>query len=551
MPGQNPDNQGSSIFGLPGRAAELIVRYHDGGLGDVGLGDAEVAELRAALERDTRVRDLFVYMGLQAQALNESLSAAYGEPDTPDTPQDVASLRVVPSSEQDYQQMLDQLARMEASAEAEVIRVGGEGHAADRCDVEDAGALPAHEIASVGGYLLRQALTSKPALLGMAAAVALLCVIVLGPWGSDDAANDGARQVAAVEPQPIAPIDSASVATLTATHNAQWGGSDSSAPVQSDALVAGDTLTLTEGFAQITTLSGAVVILEAPATVEVLDNDNALRLHAGKLIGLCHTDASKGFVVKTDYADITDLGTEFGVHAHDTGVETTVFIGEVEIETPAGLPERVMANQTATLAVSRNNRELIVEDQLAAGFEPLRDQQVVFAAKLRGTGEGIASYEKDPSWRITAVNGQPFDEPIALQASTLTEPFTSDNPDPLAPTQKLQHTFNDGSSNSVCRIETTLRLPESFDPDRMQLALRFRADNELMSLKVNGQGMTVPEQHPETFNRVYTMVIDRPLRRGDNHFVFEVRNDGVSSDANVVGLQVARELAPRTTNPSE
>ena len=59
----------------------------------------------------------------------------------------------------------------------------------------------------------------------------------------------------------------------TTEHDAVWDrqpGED---------LYAGQRLTLTQGFAEITTTRGAVAILEAPVTIELLNNDNALRLH--------------------------------------------------------------------------------------------------------------------------------------------------------------------------------------------------------------------------------------------------------------------------------
>ena len=402
-----------------------------------------------------------------------------------------------------------------------------------------------HDVADASVYLFKQAVKTRQAQWVAAAAVVALGVFLavqfIGPSASpnpDPLVGNAPSEYS--EPGHVG----LAVATLTASHNATWA---ERALARGAKLHPGDRLTLTTGFAEITTARGAVAIFEAPCVVELKGHDNALHLHSGRLVGICETESSKGFVIKTDYADITDLGTEFGVYAHAEGVKTTVFTGEVEIETPAGMPERVTARQTATLAVKGNNRELVVEDQLAAGFEPLRDQQVVFATKLRGTGEGLSSFAIDPSWRITAVNAQSLENPIALRVSKFTEQFSSDNPDSLAPTKKLQYSFDNGSSDLVGRIETTLRLPESFDADRMQLAMRFRPDNELVSLKVNGQAVALPKQQPKTFNRAYAMVIDRPLQQGDNHFVFEVRNDGVSTRENAIGIQVVWELQPRTT----
>ncbi|MEM9346949.1 MAG: LamG-like jellyroll fold domain-containing protein [Planctomycetota bacterium] len=120
------------------------------------------------------------------------------------------------------------------------------------------------------------------------------------------------------------------VATLTAEHDAMWQLKSGESLSRGDALAAGQRLTLTQGYAEITTRRGAVAILEAPASVELLGN-NSLRLEAGKLVGICETPSSKGFVVRTPQMDMVDLGTEFGVTVRRDRVETVVFDGEVEV----------------------------------------------------------------------------------------------------------------------------------------------------------------------------------------------------------------------------
>lgn len=116
------------------------------------------------------------------------------------------------------------------------------------------------------------------------------------------------------------------VATLTAEHDAVWDrrpGED---------LYAGQKYELIDGFAEVTTARGAVAIFEAPARFELLGNPNAIRLHNGKLVGLCETASSKGFLVLTDSADVVDLGTEFGVEAIvGVGTFTQVMDGEVSL----------------------------------------------------------------------------------------------------------------------------------------------------------------------------------------------------------------------------
>ena len=118
----------------------------------------------------------------------------------------------------------------------------------------DPGSLSSHDLAAVTGYALRLALTSKPAKRIYAyagvAAVVLLAVTLINPWGGgeehtpDPVADDTSEQPAGV----------LRVATLTAEHDAVWA---SDAPSTGDTLAPGQRLTLTAGFAEITTEEGA------------------------------------------------------------------------------------------------------------------------------------------------------------------------------------------------------------------------------------------------------------------------------------------------------
>lgn len=215
---------------------------------------------------------------------------------------------------------------------------------------------------------------------GMAAVLAVAVVLFVVFSGGNETPSATANN--SVEPGRVGPSNPGSntiVATLTAEHEARWV-SESLAP--GSPLRAGQRLTLTQGFAEITTQRGAVAVIEAPASIELVDNPNAIRLHRGKLVGLCHTDSSKGFVVKTDYADITDLGTEFGVLVQDNRLTTTVFTGEVDVAAPGGEPQRLISNQTAELNVDGNDRKLQVKNRVARGFNPLLKQVTAMAPEL-------------------------------------------------------------------------------------------------------------------------------------------------------------------------
>jgi len=155
------------------------------------------------------------------------------------------------------------------------------------------------------------------------------------------------------------------------------------APATGDQLHANQRLTLTAGFAEITTNDGAVAILEAPATLELLDHDNAIELLSGKLVGICETESSKGFLVRTDHADITDLGTEFAVQAKPDGVDTTVFVGKVVLSTRDGATQPITTNQTARLRVEDGRGIVTREDRAIEGFaRRLPGEPLVTAADI-------------------------------------------------------------------------------------------------------------------------------------------------------------------------
>ncbi|MBX2850118.1 MAG: FecR domain-containing protein [Phycisphaeraceae bacterium] len=164
------------------------------------------------------------------------------------------------------------------------------------------------------------------------------------------------------------------VAMLTAADQTLWDTSGGkTAPTPGDTLYAGQHLALIDGFAEMTTNRGAVVILESPATVELLDNDNALHLHRGKLVGFCHTDSSKGFVVQTPGARITDIGTEFGVYVADNDVtQVHVFEGEIVLK----------RNHQRAIAVKHGEAYQFSHD--AARLTAIQAQPQQFASDVSG-----------------------------------------------------------------------------------------------------------------------------------------------------------------------
>jgi ferric-dicitrate binding protein FerR (iron transport regulator) len=257
---------------------------------------------------------------------------------------------------EDFNTLLKELGEHEAAAETVAFPV--QSFSEDQQE-EDAGSLSTQDLVVVGRYVLRKVLTAKPVILGAAAAIVLLATVCFINWGG--LYGDIAEQPTEFESPAF---NLSTVATLTASSDAKWLGPDLQV---GDGLKPGERLRLIDGFAQITTERGAVVILEAPAAIEWINN-NALYLHTGKLVGLCHTPSSQGFVVKTDYTDITDLGTEFGVAATPDGVEAAVFVGEIAVKTPGTQTRVVTHSQTARVSINEDQPTLEVVDTLANGY---------------------------------------------------------------------------------------------------------------------------------------------------------------------------------------
>ena len=259
-------------------------------------------------------------------------------------------------------------------------------------------ALTFREATGAMGYLLIETSKTRPAqLIAAAAAVILLALtitVLLLPV--NNTSNTRSKPVASTTPHgsdPTSPFNRPQpVATLTATHNAAWSGPKPAGDLRrGDALYPNQRLTLTQGFAEITTARGAIAILEAPASIDFIDSPNALRLHSGKIVGICETESSKGFLVRTDHADITDLGTEFGVEVAGENVRVSVFSGEVRINAPGIAPKHLTASQAADVVFDGQSHEFVEHESadLAAKFtRRLPGSDLVTSARVLGV-EGV------------------------------------------------------------------------------------------------------------------------------------------------------------------
>jgi len=104
------------------------------------------------------------------------------------------------------------------------------------------------------------------------------------------------------------------------------------------------------GLAEFRFQSGARVVLEGPARLELLSSSSA-RLHRGKLAA--RVSGKTGFVVLSPQGKVTDLGTEFGVSVSDGGAtDVHVFEGRVEVVPTGGRAAAVSLTQAQTARIA-------------------------------------------------------------------------------------------------------------------------------------------------------------------------------------------------------
>ncbi len=147
------------------------------------------------------------------------------------------------------------------------------------------------------------------------------------------------------------------VATLTAAKACKWDGG--TLPTEEGTRLTAGRLRLAEGVAKITFDSGAEVRLEGPAELQIVSAGRCV-LSAGRAVAKVPPPAV-GFVIDTPSAELTDFGTEFGVHVRDgQAAEVQVFDGVVDArDRTTGKVERMLTGKNLRFSAAG-----------IAGFDP-------------------------------------------------------------------------------------------------------------------------------------------------------------------------------------
>jgi hypothetical protein len=257
---------------------------------------------------------------------------------------------------------------------------------------------------SIAGYLTAKGLRSKTGVIGAVAAMLVLAAVLylsifgLGSTPEQPELADDTPGSPEVESFPV-------VATLTAQRNARWEAASLS---PGDALHSGQRLILTQGSAQITTAQGAIAVLQAPCSVEMIGGDNALRLVRGELAARVDTDEAKGFTVfLPQNSKLIDLGTAFRVSVDHSGrADCLVTEGEV-VWQPEGQDHAsalIVAGQTAQLVDGRPIVSDVVE-VFSEDFEGYTAADEYFYADGQlDTGLKVAHRGSLPGWTHKGFN---------------------------------------------------------------------------------------------------------------------------------------------------
>ncbi|HZU35694.1 MAG TPA: FecR domain-containing protein [Gemmataceae bacterium] len=165
--------------------------------------------------------------------------------------------------------------------------------------------------------------------------------------------------------------DEAAIAWLVNAQDCTWFGPGPMGNLQS-----GKILSIEHGLAEIHFRSGARVLLEGPATLELLSPSSA-RLASGRLTARVPASAA-GFTIVSPQGKVIDLGTEFGMQAGSSSTEVYVFQGRVEAvpalaakvePSPVSLTEHQSARITAGGVLVRPQQP-VIENQFVRTIVP-------------------------------------------------------------------------------------------------------------------------------------------------------------------------------------
>lgn len=195
----------------------------------------------------------------------------------------------------------------------------------------------------------------KPApILALAACLAVMAAGIWAFWFRQPPVRNGATSTA--------------VAMLTRAVDARWDR-NAELPRVGGALEPG-RLRLKSGLAQVVFYSGARIVIEGPAELQLISPMEAV-CHGGRLLAEVPPPA-RGFRLRTAQLDVVDLGTAFGVDATHGRTEVDVFKGRVELLDGAAAHQALTEGHAVVVQDKAPARLMAAS---AAAFSPLFELQ--------------------------------------------------------------------------------------------------------------------------------------------------------------------------------
>jgi hypothetical protein len=132
------------------------------------------------------------------------------------------------------------------------------------------------------------------------------------------------------------------MAKLSGAVGARWAGAQLDLP-EGELFKSGHRLELVEGLAELTFRSGARVVVQGPAILQIRDGTSAW-VSVGRIAAVVPPSAQR-FVVQTQVADLASSEAEFGAEIDvDGSLVTQVYNGNVDLQINSGLGQPSSSN---------------------------------------------------------------------------------------------------------------------------------------------------------------------------------------------------------------
>lgn len=204
------------------------------------------------------------------------------------------------------------------------------------------------------------------------------------------------------------------LATLVGAEAVRW--TKGQTPLMDGQGLSEGRIRLDAGFLRVRFESGASVLLEGPAELELIDRNKA-RLHRGRAVAEVPPTAI-GFMIESPDGQVVDLGTRFGI---DVGIRG----GGTEVHVLEGLVRALVPGE----AVGRNLRESQALRISGRATSAIAADGARFLTRLPPKGEAPVSYIH---WGLDEGSGATAkaDGPLAQKATARLSSLLSGDPGP-------------------------------------------------------------------------------------------------------------------------